>query len=87
MSLGQPEQEGGLPAHEGVGAGWVLRTLPTQPLCDSMKISLKIHVCALFLLLLFLICAYSGTEFPGYAAEQRPQCPPIGRNKAPPPCG
>lgn len=44
MSPGQPEQVGGIPAHEGVGAGWVLRSLPSQPLCDSMKILLKIHV-------------------------------------------
>ena len=70
MGPGQSEQEGGIPAHEGVRAGWVLRSLPTQPLCDSMKILLQIHVYALFLLLWFIVCASSGTDFPGYAAEQ-----------------
>lgn len=54
----------------GGKTGWVLRSLPTQPLCDSMKILLQIHVYALFLLLWFIVCASSGTDFPGYAAEQ-----------------
>jgi len=36
MGTGQPELVGGTQPMAGVGTGWALRSLPTQPLYDSM---------------------------------------------------